>query len=156
MSSYPDPSKKYPPIGLLAQAGFEQGDFLPLYTFNPNDNRSVAFTSTTWASDTLLSQCYVQWNELFPPDVTAQVMGQAYISVGAGETCDFRIRNIIDDETMAELTGVTSSKEIILGPTSYTPTTTDGMLDIRWQWKESPGANSTTIFIPIMVFGVEV
>jgi len=38
-------------LATLENAGFERGDFLPLYTFTPMNARYVSTTSTTWTGD---------------------------------------------------------------------------------------------------------
>jgi len=156
MSSVPESSKNIPPIGLLAEAGFVEGDFLPLYTFSPNANASVGTTSTTYNSDPTISRADVIWGDLFPSGVESQVLGIATLVPGAGETVDVRIQNHADGETIAEETGFTGTTGVTLGPVSYTPTTTASRIDIYTEWRTSPGTNSSDLWTPQIVLGVKV
>jgi len=154
--SVPDPSNQVPPVGLLARAGFEKGDFLPLYNFNPNGLKSISFTDTTYAFDNGLSNCRLIWDDAFPAGVTVQIFGQAEITVGAGETVSVRIYNYTDSETIVEKTGIGSSQFVSLGPTTYTPPTTGSGIMILWEWKEDVGTNASDIKVPHTCFGVKV
>jgi len=152
--SVPDPSNRVPPVGLLARAGFEKGDFLPLYSFNPDNNLLVSFTSTTWAASHALSHYAVVWNRLLPEKATTHVYASMpLMSIGAGETVDFRLRNTTDGETIGEITGITSTG-IYTVDADYEPTTTGSMIRLRWEWKETPGTNSSDIYTPFVGLGV--
>lgn len=149
---------RLPYLSLLEEAGFEQGDFLPLYSFNPPNNFSTSFTSTTYTGLASLFHVKVIWDDILPPGVTSQVLGEIYVSgIGAGETVDLRIQNTVDGETVGEITGITSSYTVFtIGPVDYTPSTTASKIPLVWQWRESPGTNSTEIQIPFISIGVRI
>jgi len=142
-------------LPILSDAGFEEGGFLPLYTFNPNATTYISTTSTTWDGDADLSEFRVLWNDLFPADAEAQVFGQARVNPGAGETVDVRIQNYTDAEVIASETGITSDRMVTLGPLSYTPTTVSDILRVWWQWKVSPGTNSSNVMNAYVALGVK-
>jgi len=139
---------------ILENAGFDKGDFFPLYTFNPLNSQSVSFTNTAYDFDHNLSLARVVWNHLFPGDVTdTQVMGAAYLNPGTGETLSVRIRNG-GVETVVEKTGITSAGQVQLGPVDYTPGDLTSYRNFRWEWKTDTGTNSSFISAPYIVFGV--
>lgn len=118
--------------------------------------RNVSFTATTWSSNLDLSWMYVVWDELFPPEVfdRIQVFALMDIDMGGGETVDIRLRNVADGETIAEQTGITTNAAYTLGPVDYVPSTTSSEIEIRLQWREDPGVNSSRVLAPFTVFGV--
>jgi len=140
----------------LKGAGFEQGDFLPLYTWNPNSLSSVSFTATTWTYDRDLMQLEIRWDKLFPAGANSYVFGQMTISPGTDESVSVRIQNRSDGETVGEVTGITSYGSVTIGPVAYTPTSTGSHIIISLEWMESPGVNSTNLILPIITLGVEV
>jgi len=142
-------------LPILSDAGFEEGDFLPLYTFNANGDWEVTSTSTTYDAANTISCCWIIWDEMFPEGADVQVFGQGYIQPGADETVDLRIYNGQDGETVDEITGITSTQVVTMGPVSYTPTTTDSGIYIRWNWRTSPGTNALALDVPYTVFGVK-
>jgi len=154
MSKYPPADDTYPPLGLLAQAGFEQGDFLPLYTFNPNNAVYASFTSTTYTYDNNLSFLRCRWDKFFPPGSTSAVFGQIQQEPGADESVSVRIYNSTDGEVIGEVTGLTTEKVVTIEATEYTPTTTDSEIFIRWNFKTDPGVNTSYVRLPCITFGV--
>jgi len=139
----------------LEDAGFEGGDFLPLYNFNPGSDRENSFTSTTYAGLFAFSMVQCIWNELFPAGATTHVYGSIMLStVGADETVSLRIYNGTDDEVVGELTGITATG-IKTIDADYEPTTLDSRIWMRWEWKESPGANSSTVQDAFICLGVK-
>lgn len=142
-------------LPILSDAGFEEGDFLPLYSFGPPADWEITSTSTTYDAANTISLCWVIWDDMFPADVDVQIFGQARIDPGADETVDLRIRNGQDGETVAEITGITSTQVVTMGPVSYTPTTTDSRIYFRWNYRTSPGSNALALDVPYTVFGVK-
>jgi len=142
-------------LPILSEAGFEEGDFLPLYNFNPSGDRSVSFTVTTYSASASFSYLRAIWNELFPAGATTHVYGSVYLAVGAGETVSLRIQNTVDNETVGELTGITTGG-IKTIDVDYEPTTLDSQIKLLWQWKESPGTNSSRVDDAFISLGVKV
>jgi len=171
-SRHPIPDDRHPPTNVferiinaldseawetLKEAGWEKGDFLPLYSFNPPAAWSDGFTSTTWTSYYKLTSWQFVWNDLnFPTDYTPKVMGQIHLAtVGADETVDIRLQNIVDGETIFSETGLTSG-QMVTGYVTYEPTTKAARTEFKFEYKESPGVNSSTVNGPILALGVEV
>jgi len=144
---------RLPTYGTLRDAGLKEGDFLPLYTFNPNYAQSVSFTSTSWDTDPNLSNIYVDYPKLFPSEAQPQVYGQVFLVVGTDETVDLRIHEYVAGETLASVTGLTSNQMVALGPVDYFNT---GRRRLAWSWKESPGANSSKLYTPFICLGVKI
>jgi hypothetical protein len=132
------------------------GDYIPQYTFGPNANRQLSFTNTGYDNDGDLSRIHVEWDKLFPSDVQSAVFGEIFIStVGTDETIDVRVFNGVDGETVAEQTGITTTGLISLGPVNYEPLTTTDRIALRWEWRESNGANPSEVRIPYIVLGAQ-
>jgi len=146
-----------PPISLLKDAGFEHGDFLPLYTINPNAAWRVTSTSTTYTQTTDLGWLQCAWNDLIPwPDVNPLIYGLGRVMPGSGETVDVRIRNTTDGETVGSaVTGITADTMVKVGPVDYEPTTKDARIDIYWQYRTDPGTNALDLREPFIIVGVE-
>lgn len=144
-------------LPILSDAGFEQGDFLPLYNFNPNAARGATFTSTTYTYNDDVSIAKVRWDKLFPSGPTPQIFGQiGWVLPGTDESVSVRIQNITDGETVGEVTGITGSNQIVvIEPVTYTPPTTSAKCMFRWEWKTDPGANSSEVRCPFITFGVK-
>jgi len=140
----------------LKDAGFEQGDYLPLYSYNQVAARSVSTTSTTYTYSADFFITAPVWVDFFPSGLTTQVKCSVRAVPGADETVDLRVRNTIDGETVAEKTGLTADNVYTFGPTTYTPTTTGSRVEIFIQWRTSPGTNSLIVEEPMMTFGVEI
>lgn len=138
----------------LQGAGFDEGDFLPLYTFHSFD-RDHDFTNTTYTGSSIFQVVNLRWDDLFPADAVTQVYGHLYMNPGAGESVSVRYYNGEDGETMLEETGITSARQVLLGPVDYTPPTTDARIWTRYEWKTSPGSNTCTIDTPVLVLGVK-
>jgi len=153
MSSEP---MRLPTYGTLRDAGFERGDFLPLYNFTPNADFSVSFTTTSYDGNWGLSYFSAVWDQLFPPSAKTHVYASIRLnSLGAGETVSLRLRNMTDAENLGEITGITSEGMYSID-TDYEPPTTGSVTRYRWEWKEDPGANSSTVEVPIVCLGVVV
>lgn len=131
------------------------GDFLPLYTFTGWAQRTESFTATTYTSDNALNSVSVEWDDLFSTDVQTAVSAHTRVVVGTDETVDIRVFNVDDGETIGDNTGITATGMYTIGPVNYTPTTTDGKVFIRLEWKESNGVNSSTIDAPFTSFGIQ-
>jgi len=153
--SVPDPSNQVPPEGLLARAGFEKGDFLPLYTWNPNATRSTGFTSTTYTTDFDLWNAFVQWNKILPAGVKSHILIQMRVAPGTDESVDVRLYNENDGETVGEVTGITSDRTATISE-DYTPTTKDAWIEFRLLFRTNPGTNSSTIYVPFGSIGVKI
>lgn len=132
----------------------QNGDFLPLYSHNPQSSTSQSFTSTSYTNSNPLSNTVLRWDNLFPTGVNAGVFGQILVVPGTGETISVRLRNTTDSETVNEVTGISSRQVVSSGPTDYAPNTTGSELQIRWEWKTDTGSNSTQVFTPHITYGV--
>lgn len=147
---------RIPTYGTLKEVGFERGDFLPLYTFNPNGSHYANTTSTTYTNLLDLSRIHLIWDEMFPSGVTTQVFGQVRIEPGTDETAYARVRNASDDETIGSPVSATGVSVRTVGPLDYTPPSDSSRIMILWQFRTDPGSNSSTYVTPYITFGVKV
>jgi len=156
VSSYPPDDRRYPPLGLLAEAGFKKGDFLPLYTLTPTDPQ-LSTTSTTYVKDWSYFHYRLKWNDIFQGKASqVYLAGQAL--PGTDETEDFRLRNATDGETLLENTGMTGNYGhwFTLGPVDYTPSSKDSIITLQVELRTSPGANSSSTSRTVVVLGVKI
>jgi len=78
------------------------------------------------------------------------------ITPGAGETCDFRLWNDTDGETILEITGVTTDSALSSGWVDYDPSDFTGNKLIVAQGRTNPGANSSSFKAITVYFGVKI
>lgn len=142
-------------LPILSDAGFEQGDFLPLYSWNALSAKVKSITSTTYTILGALFETRCRWDQLLPSAVQEQVLTQVQIKPGTDETADVRLYNETDGETIHEKTGITSNQVVTLGPTSYTPPTANDTLWIALEGRTNPGANSTDFWESSVTLGVK-
>jgi len=153
-SSVPDPSNRVPPVGLLARAGFKQGDYVPLVCLTPTQSRDLSTTSTTWDTSAIfVSVLGFVWNSFIQGEQGAVAFSCRAIP-GTDETMGVQLRNFTDGESMAEKTGITSDNRFTTGPVEYEPTTKESSIVIRMSVRTDPGANSSAIYDPVATIGV--
>jgi len=133
-------------LPILSDAGFDQGDFLPIYTMGPPEVRSQSTTSTTYDNFYNHTIFWLQWSMMPLPEDNRRLYSMVRVMPGTDETVDVRWRNRTDGETIgSEITGITSTKYVDIGPIDYTPPTTDAPVYITWQVRTDPGANSSNL-----------
>lgn len=143
-------------LGISESDFVANGDYVPWYTFNANSSTSITFTDTSYAASNGLSRIEARWDTLFPSGVQPAIFATARVNnVGSGETVSLRVRNPSDSETVEEVTGITSTGMITVGPTNYQPQTTAEQVTLRWEWKEDTGSNSSSIIVPWISLGVQ-
>lgn len=141
----------------LRQAGYQEGDFLPVVGFGPF-KLDQSFTNTSYDHVRNLLTTRLRWDELPIPDgASTQVFLQCQVNPGSEETVSVRVYNPTDSETVAEETGLSTSFEMVtLGPVDYTPTTTSSDLTLQPEVKTDAGSSSCEIVTPYLGVGVKI
>lgn len=109
-------------LHLLRKAGFSSGDFIPILEWgarNSNSNSSSSTYSNVGSQGALRTVIGTH----IPSDATLQAYFSAQFEPGSDQI-DARLRNTTDDQTAAEVTGITSAGMQEVGPVDYSPTTT--------------------------------
>jgi len=138
----------------LKDAGWEEGDFLPVMTFSEPTTGST--TSTTYDYLTgVIDVRAIAWDTYLPSGGTTQVALSCRVAPGAGETLDIAVENYTDDENALEETGITSEDvNHLVGPVDYTPPTKTGVRLIT-KARTDPGSNSSEISEVSFIIGVK-
>jgi len=140
---------------LLRQAGYSEGDYIWAVAHNRDSINSTTTTNTTYTSTAAYYTGRINWAETLGANRQTQVAGSVFTAPGTDETLDVRVRNLDDNETVLERTGITSSGWIELAPTDYTPASTGSDRTFRWQIKTDPGTNSSSITGMNIKYGVK-
>lgn len=138
---------------LLRQAGVTEGDFIGQMTSGTQETRVFGFTDTSYTAAFNFHLHIIRWDDYIPEDVQGHINGSIRINqVGTDESIDVRLRNRTDGEVIHETTGITSQQTVRVD-TDYTPTTTTGILNLTWEWRESNGVNTSQVANPNSVVG---
>lgn len=141
------------PIGLLATAGYTQGDDLWLQSTGEGAAINVE-TSGTWVGAVNFHQDILQWDALFPDGATTRVYAIVAGNPGSGETLDARLQNLTDSETIVQVTDI-GGGQTLLGPVTYTPTTTASPIQVVLEIQTSPGSNPSQVVNITGGYGVQ-
>lgn len=140
--------------GLLASAGYESGDFLPLHTVR-GTGQSASTASSTYEAEAGMVEVRIRPDIIAPADTQVQVAAGGQFDPSTDQL-DYRIRNATDGETMVERTGITSVSNDSVGPTDYTFTTRTSTVIIRFQHRNSDNATSVTSRDVSLLIGISV
>lgn len=129
------------------------GQFDPRFSLSPHSTRSLSDGSGSYNADPGWIYHRVTWDIELPQANSAVYVTWDAANAGSGETLDVRLYNDTDGETIVEKTGADGSTS--MGPVTYTPPTTASPIRIQLEVRSSPGTNSSTVFNPNVVFGVQ-
>lgn len=141
-------------LPILSEAGYEEGDFLPLLSMGSPDVRISSTTSTTYVRADELTFYWLKWDNIPVPSESMRIYSTARVYPGTDETVDVRWYNLHASETLAEKTGITGDQMVEFGPLSYTPPRTDLTYGYTWEIRTSPGTNASELQGFYMAFGV--
>lgn len=131
----------------------------PLAIIPSYEDRSIDFTKTSYDSAGVPNtfQVSLDWDETFGDNVTPMVKYTCFVNPGTDETVDTRLQNDTDDETVAEITGLTGgASPRSSGWVEYTPTTTSSPIDIKGDHKTSPGSDTSFVDAKTLHLGLKV
>ena len=124
------------------------GDFVPLVTFGPNEQRTFSTTGTSYTNNLDWAAFIVNWDDNIPengqPAVSYSIFEQG------GNQLDVRLQNVTDGETVFEETGVNG---VETGVVNYNAAST-GRLFFNWEIK-SPDGSTQTGDRPMAALGVQ-
>lgn len=120
----------------------------------PQAARTASTSATSFALSTGLARFRFRWDQLFPTGSTSMVGLLLRQNVGSGETYTVRYRNKTDSETLLSIAN-TSTGNYWSGWNSYTPTTTDSLIQVDFEHKISNGVNSSSTEDPLLLLGIQ-
>lgn len=127
----------------LAQAGYSSGDLLVEPTNSNGSTGTLAISSAnTWTGDNRFHLDMLVWDDAFPGTSQGAAGLIVGVSRGSGETVDVRLRNATDSDTVFSQTGITSTGDVQVGRSTYTPSTTGSVVRLRAEVR-SDGTNSS-------------
>jgi len=145
----------FSPVGRLNDAGFSEGDILPVSTIATVDNRQKTVSSASFQRDPSLFSVFTLLKRFGPID-------NLYFSIflrlepGSGETVTGRIQNVTDGETVVTVSGDQGSITNEHTPwKKYRPTTVNDSILIRYEHKTEPATNSSNSQDVAVSIGVE-
>ena len=142
-------------VDSLKDAGYNDGDILPVTGISTQSRRSSSTTSTTFVTETTLHDSLSHWGRLVPV-TNAFVALSVRFNSDTGETPTGRIYNSTDDEEVLSVTGNAGAITDIFTPwQGYQPPTTGDPIQLIYQHKTDTGTNSIASVIPTLWFGVE-
>jgi hypothetical protein len=140
---------------LLQQAGYSEGDVVPVVSLGAEQADGQDTTSTTFTVLGNLTDTHITWDAVIPPDAQGVVRHIGLGNPGTDETLDTRVSNVTDSEGTATVTGITSTETFDSGWTEYTPTTTSAPIRVMTGARTNPGANSSSILRQTVLVGVQ-
>jgi hypothetical protein len=142
-------------IDLLRKVGFEAGDYAPLTFASGVSTGNNATTSGSYVLAANNGEGVIRWDTIDPADGSMVVWFPCRAAQLNGTTLDVRVRNITDNETMVERTGIASTGPFEISPTAYTPTTTAAPIRYQTQFRSGDGASTVEIIGGSPTIGVE-
>jgi len=133
---------------LLRQAGYGEGD--SVHSIDLNTGVTGSTSSNTYSVYRRIEmKANLNFAQLFVPGSTLEAV--LYCSVQpSGDEIDVRLQNTSANETILEQTGFTTSQNVTIGPTEYTPTSPDQFTLIEPQFRNND--NTTTVDINRMSY----
>lgn len=125
------------------------GDFVSFRDLQ-SYSRSTTTTSTSYVSDESFFDAQLYWDALPAATDAIQTFGDIDANSGSQDT---RLRNIVDNETIWEITGV--GTQSVQRVDDYTPTTTSGRTIYRFEIRHSDGNDDARLFRPTVSPGVQ-
>ena len=133
--------------------GGDAGEVIPVGSVGVGEQRSVSFTSTSYARFPQQMQNAFYYSDLQVKNGTLVFGYSFFANPGTDETVDTRIQNRQDGETVVEVLGAVYQWNWS-GWTAYEPPTTTAPVPYETQHRTSPGSNSSTITAPTLFVGV--
>jgi len=136
------------PFNLLRNAGYADTDALPALSFGGED------VTRTTSSDTYTDIFVGRFQVLIVlerhfPNGACNALVQFNDCVPNGDQIDVRLQDDNQGVTIAEVTGVTTTTQITLGPTTYTPTNPGSQSFFKIQARNSDNTTSVELRDPV-------
>jgi hypothetical protein len=131
---------------LLSDAGYSEGDVLPIFTHTMNDSDAFyTFTDTSYTTYNRIMSLIFQPSELHPNLEELRYSFSALLDPATGDTTSVRVWNWTDSESVVSTSTDTQDDFVTTGWTEYTPTTTDSPIAFVGQAKTSDGTESDSV-----------
>jgi hypothetical protein len=139
----------------LRQAGYEEGDIIPLIATTPPQDRQASTTSTSFVVVANTGQSIIPWDSL-SPNTNLKAGIAVRLLPGAGETITAGFQNETDGEEVVTVTGEAGAVSLeFSGFQAYTPSTTSTPVRISFKHKVDQGNNSSRSIAPSLIIGKE-
>jgi len=138
----------------LRELGYESGDVIPLLFTSEGRANSGSTSSSSFQGMNSTFSIRIRWDRIVPAGVTAVVSLGGFLNAN-GDEVFFKMRNVSDGEDVTQTISSTGSEGVTSTYSTYTPTTTDGLLLINGFLRNSDGATSVTVREPSLVIGAQ-
>lgn len=140
---------------LLRQSAYSPGDVVPLVTLNDHSGGGTDTTNTSFTGANIRGAHILRLDRIAPSGAQLVASMAADLRPGTDETYDVRYRDLTNNDTIAEITDVTTNQFVQSDWTAYTPSDPDNAGFITVQHRTDPGTNPSNISDNALLIGVQ-
>lgn len=140
---------------LLAQAGYDTGDFLGIGpSVGPRNNSSSSTASSTYSTQFGVIDHTINFDDWRPAGSNLQVIWTADLDP-SGDQIDFRLEGSGSGAKFAEVTGTTASTVVTSGVVDAPEATLQSSERLNFQIRNSDNSTSVSASSIVVQFGIE-